>query len=228
VAAGIGNPLRLVVKPVNGNDLRTVATPDAVGGTIRNIQGFTPDGEGLLFMHQGERGSMDVSVASITGTNVVQPLLRTRFEELNAEVSPDGRWIVYQSDESGRHQVYVRPFPDADRDRWVISPGEGRTPVWSHDGREIFYLAPDNQLMAVPVSVAPSGAFAAGTPVRLFEARYYGGFFGGSSALNSRQFDVTPDGSFLMLKDLNVAGGSMRLIVVQRWIDELRRLVPTK
>jgi hypothetical protein len=80
--------------------------------------------------------------------------------------------------------------------------------------------------MATPV-IDQAGGFTSGRPVRLFEARYYGGFLGGTAADNGRHYDVMPDGRFIMLKELSAESGSIRLIVVQRWIEELKRLVPT-
>ena len=80
--------------------------------------------------------------------------------------------------------------------------------------------------MAVPVHQPRNGEFVTGPAARLFAARYYGGFFEGGSALNPRYFDVTPDGEFLMIKTLASGSSSMRLIVVQHWLEELKRLVP--
>lgn len=224
VAAAIGNPRSLVLRSVNGSEVRTLVPASAQDVFGLSAQSFTPDGQGLVFTHQGERNSRDISVVSLLRPDDIRPLLHTRFNELNAQISPGGRWIVYQSDESGRYQVYVRPFPDVEDDRWLISPDEGRTPVWSRDSRELFYLAPGNQLMAVPIMSGPEHQLLTGSLVRLFEARYYGGFFEGGSAENNRHFDVTPEGRFLMVKTLPSETNSMRIIVVQNWLEELKRL----
>lgn len=120
------------------------------------------------------------------------PLIQTPFIEQNGEVSPDGRWLAYESNESGQFQIYVRPFPDVDAGRWQISPWGGTRPLWARDGRELFYVTPTGTLMAVPVDTATS--FSAGTPVRLFD----GPFFEflrtlDTSQIVGRTYDISPD-----------------------------------
>ena len=85
-------------------------------------------------------------------------LLKTPFSELNGEVSPNGRWLAYQSNESGQFEIYVRPFPGVDEGRFVVSTGGGRQPSWAQSGRELFYVAPDGSLMGVPVDLGQAGA----------------------------------------------------------------------
>ena len=91
------------------------------------------------------------------------PLVQTRFNELNAEISPDGRWLAYQSDESGRYEIYVRPFPAVGSGRWQLSTSGGRTPVWARSGGELFYLAPDGTIQGVRVDRSPSWRASAPT-----------------------------------------------------------------
>jgi len=91
-----------------------------------------------------------------------RPLIRTNFQERTAEISLDGRWLAYESDESGRLEVYVRPFPEVNDGRWQVSTTGGRMPLWARNGRELFYLAPDGPIMAVPVERASS--WRSGTP----------------------------------------------------------------
>jgi serine/threonine-protein kinase len=147
----------------------------------------------------------------------VTPLLETRANELNAAISPDGRWLAYQSDESGIAEVYVRPFPDVNGGRWQVSLSGGRTPQWRRDGRELFYVAPDNALMAASVESGP--VFASGTPQRLFRGNF---FLGGADSIG-RTYDVSPDGKrFLLIKPDPAA--SATIAVVQQWFEELKRL----
>ena len=89
-----------------------------------------------------------------------QPLVQTMFIEQNAEVAPDGRWLAYESSESGRLEIYVRPFPDVGGGRWQVSTGGGRTPFWSRNGQELFYLSPEGVVMGVRAEAGPSGAAA--------------------------------------------------------------------
>jgi serine/threonine-protein kinase len=154
----------------------------------------------------------------------VAPLLATPADERNGMVSPDGRWLAYESDRSGRFEVWVGPFPHAADRWWQVSTDGGRHPAWSHDGHELFFVTLDGLLMAVPVDPREA-VWNAGTPQRLFDRRYYTG--GGIP----RQYDVSPDGQrFLMLAQGtgDRATAPLQVIVVQNWLEELRRLVPPR
>ena len=158
------------------------------------------------------------------GTLRAEPLIRTSSDESFAEVSPDGRYLAYQSNESGRLEVYVRPFPDVDRGRWQISTEGATRPAWARSGRELFYLDDSNTLTGVPVSTS-GPTFRAGTPVKIFETKY-------AEPNPSRHYDVSVDGQrFLMLKDSPASDQNATpagMVVVLNWFEELKRLVPTK
>jgi serine/threonine-protein kinase len=152
-----------------------------------------------------------------------EPLVQTSFVELAAELSPDGRWVAYHSNESGQMEVYVRPFPKVDSGRWLISTGGGSRPAWSRNGRELFYLAPSTAMMVVSVQTNPT--FKPSNPSKLFDVP------GPLSLQAGRTYDVTPDGQrFLMIKD--VAGDrnapSAPIDVVVHWTEELKARVPAK
>jgi serine/threonine-protein kinase len=156
------------------------------------------------------------------GQRLAAPLIQTPFNEQNAEVSPDGRWVAYQSDESGQYEVYVRPFPDVDQGRWQVSTGGGTRPAWARSGRELFYLVGSGRIMAV--AIQPGQAFAAGSPQVLFEGAYV-------AANTGRTFDVSPDGKrFLMIKDRGTSqtSAASEIVFIQNWTEELKRLVPTR
>ena len=105
---------------------------------------------------------------SLAGDRTVTPLVQTMFIERNGEISPDGRWLSYESNESGQFQIYVRPFPAVDQGRWQVSTDGGRQPLWARDGRELIYVTSDGTLMGVPVDVGQTSAsFVAGTPATL-------------------------------------------------------------
>ena len=148
-----------------------------------------------------------------------EPLLQTPFTEDNGEISPDGRWLAYQSNASGQMQISVRPFPNVDAGHWTISPSGGTRPLWARSGTELFYLDSTNALTRVAVQTAPT--FSAGTPARLFDTRYV-------TAQNGRPYDVSPDGQrFLMIK----AAGTEQaptMVVVLNWLEELKAKLPAK
>jgi len=179
---------------------------------------FTPDGSQLVFL-EIDADRRNLGVLSLEGSP--EPLLATEFNEANAELSPDGRWLAYQSNASGQYEIYVRPFPNVEDGRWPISSGGGTRPLWSPDGRELFYLAPGARLMAIPVQTEPS--FAPGNAEELFR-----GYLAGTGASIGRTYDISPDGErFLMIKESGSAP-STEFILVQNWFEELKRLVPTE
>ena len=167
----------------------------------------------------------DLVALSLDGDGSSEPLLVTEFNEWNAEISPDGRWLAYQADASGQYEIYLRPFPNVDEGLQQVSRGGGFQPLWSRDGSELFYLGPGGPLTAVSVRTDPSFDF--GNPEVVFEESYFDAFAG----VGGRTYDVSPNGErFLMIKAGGVAGDETppaELILVQNWLDELKRLVPT-
>src|SRR5262249_41768920 len=130
-------------------------------------------------------------------------------------------WLAYQSDESARAEIYVRPFPNVGAGRWPISTSGGTRPLWSRDGRELFYLDIDRRLTRVPVETKPT--FRAGLAQTLFDTKPFG-----LEGVN-RNFDISPDGSrFLFVRNLPIPSDAKRFIVVQHWLEELERLVPVR
>jgi serine/threonine-protein kinase len=193
---------------------------------------FAADGTRLVLRQDGPKSGGDLMVLALDGARRVTPLIQTPFNERNGEISPDGRWLAYESDESGQEEIYVRPFPDVNGGRWqVSSTGGGSEPLWARSGRELFYRGSDGALLGVAVAVEGSASFRTGKPVRLVEGRYYAGAGGGAAP--GRTYDVSPDGRrFLMVKE---GGGSDQtaaappsIVVVQHWVEELKRLVPTR
>jgi serine/threonine protein kinase len=196
------------------------------GGTSRAVpasstgdfpSAIAADGDTLLVARQTANTSQDIYALSLAGTWDPKPIINTTAFEGGAQFSPDGRWIAYVSDESGRMQVYVRPYPALDR-RWPISTEGGTSPMWNRNGRELFYRNGD-KMMAVDVGGGSDLTLSA--PRLLFEQPYA---FGQTITLPN--YDVSPDGKrFLMVKDEPGAG---RLNVVLNWFEELKRLVPGK
>jgi serine/threonine-protein kinase len=195
---------------------------------------ISPDGKYLVFEEQTPAFSYDLMVLSLddpaisTGAGArTSPLLDTPADERNASIAPDGRWMAYESNKSGRFEIYVRPFPNVNDAEHPVSTDGGRTPLWSPTGSELFFVS-GSALMAVPVQTTP--AFSAGNPTRLFEAqsRILDGRLLGNTG---RTFDVSRDGRrFLMTKGTTGAadgdGTPPGIIVVQNWFEELRARVP--
>jgi serine/threonine-protein kinase len=186
---------------------------------------ISPDGRHLLFVEQAPNTTGDIEMLTLDAARKSEaaPLVATTFSELNAEVSPDGRWVAYQSNESGKNQVYVRPFPKVDAGHWQVSTAGGTRPLWARSGRELFYEL-DSALMAVPVQTT-GAIFGAGNPAKLFNAAPY--YFG--NALPT--YDVSADGQrFLMIKlaDQSSTGTAASMVVVEHWTEELKARVPAK
>jgi len=156
-----------------------------------------------------------------------EPLLQSSADQQNGEISPDGCWIAYQSNESGRPEIYVRPFPTVDTERFLISPSGGTRPAWARNGRELFYLDGEGRLTSVPVQ-STATTFRPGAPTRILDTRYYAGFSRRGQEL--RGYDVSRDGQrFLMIKDEAGAGEtvlSASMVVVVNWHTELKAQVP--
>jgi serine/threonine-protein kinase len=187
--------------------------------------GITPDGTAVVFF-DAPTMVPDLLQLALDGTRQVTPLLQTKFEKRNGIVSPDGRWLAYESNSSGLTEIYVRPFPNVGGGQWLVSTAGGRQPLWARSGKELFYVGADGALLRVPVE-AGAATWNAGTPMKLLERGSYT-----PSGYTGRTYDVSPDGQrFLMIKE---GGGSdqtaapPQIIVVQHWTEELKRLVPIK
>ena len=153
-------------------------------------------------------------------SRTVEPLTQTAFDERNADISPDGRWLAYQSNETGETEIWVRALADENEGRWRVSTSGGTKPVWSPTGTELFYVA--ERMMAVPVELGAS--FSYGLPQPLFPRRNY--VFDGPF----RNYDISRDGDrFVMIvesaPDEDIAGPEISVVV--NWFSELERLVPT-
>jgi Tol biopolymer transport system component len=190
----------------------------------RFVTGITPDGTAVLFFEVTPTMGRDLLQLALDGTRRVTPLLQTKFDELNGIVSPDGRWLAYESNSSGSFEIYVQPFPNVGGGQRQVSTAGGRQPLWARSGKELFYVGGNGALLRVPVE-ASGATWNAGTPTKLLEGRYVtGGTLG-------RTYDVSPDGQrFLMIKASGTDAGAPppAIIVVQHWDEELKRLVPTK
>src|SRR5687768_9858934 len=170
------------------------------------------DGEWLLH-RVGSGSGRDIYMSRTRGDTVARPLLNGEPEEYSPALSPDGRWLAYGSDESRRSEIYVRPFPDVGRARWQVSRAGGIEPVWSPDGRELFFRTPQGDLVAA--SVDASSGFRVAGERQLFRTRDY------ASDSRHRAYSVSPDGRHFYF--INVLPGKpSQIIVITNWIEELK------
>ena len=174
---------------------------------------YSLDGRFLAFQSIGtqSRGAWDVWTFSIADKKPAA-FVAMPAAEVTPAFSPDGRWIAYVSDESGRQEVYVQPFP-ASGGKWQISTSGGNQPVWSRDGRELFYVSPDNKLMAVDVKTSPG--FEAGAPQALFEMRL--------RSVVGRRYDVSADGKRFLVNATIGEVKSNPITLVQNWAAGLKK-----
>ena len=179
---------------------------------------WSPDGQLLAFVEVNPTTGYDIWVLRLSDRKA-QPFLRTPFNETAPRFSPDGHWLAYISDESGRYEIYVQPYPGPGG-KWQISTEGGTEPVWNRNGRELFYRSGD-KMMAVDIATQP--AFTAGKPRMLFEGPYV------PTPVTIPNYDVSPDGQrFLMLKPSEQAQAAPTQInVVLNWFEELKQKVPT-
>src|SRR5467141_1450529 len=178
---------------------------------------WSPDGQLLAFMENNPTTGYDIWVLRLSH-HKAQPFLRTPFNESVPRFSPDGRWLTYVSNESGRYEIYVQPYPGPGG-KWLISTEGGTEPAWNSNGRELFYRSGD-KMMAVDIATQPS--FTAGKPRVLFEGRY------NPAPGTNPNYDVSRDGQrFLMLKPSEQeASAPTQINVVLNWFEELKRRVP--
>ena len=184
-------------------------------------QAFSPDGDLLVF--EDRTTGSDIGMLALGGDRSTTLLLDGEFNERNASLSPDGRWIAYESNASGIVEVYVRPFPDVDAGQWQVSSGFGRWPVWNPTGKELFFRTFDH-LVALAYQDNPT--FTPGAVTQLFDVTPY-------TRESNRRIAVAPTGErFLLLRSATGQtntedSGRPQITVVLNWHEELKRLVPT-
>ena len=192
--------------------------------SVSRIPGaFTPGDKELIFSEE----TRDLLALSLDGTRRVRPLLIGPHLGGRRKHSPNGKWMADSSNESGRFEVYVCSYKDVNGTHWKISTGGGLQPLWSRNGRELFYRDPDGPLMAVSVKTEPT--FVPGQEVELFEGA---GYLGAGGLVMGRADHVSLDDQrFLMVKRPTAAPDAPphnTLIVVQNWTEELKRQAPAR
>jgi serine/threonine protein kinase len=209
-------------------------------GSVPSLAMFFPstwsgDGKNLVLTMLNQQAvrdtqPFDIGIISMEGDHKWRPLLQAKYNEAQPQISPDGRWMAYTSNESGQYEVYVRPFPDVEKGKWQVSTSGGDSPLWSRDCRELLYRSGD-AVMAVSVKTEPD--FSLETPKILFQGTYVSSDI--SSSYDLVTWDISLDGKrFLMMKPMKStekapeAEVPRRINIVLNWFEELKQRVPTK
>jgi Tol biopolymer transport system component len=172
---------------------------------------WSADGRFLLYLVLNDpKTSLDLWALPLEGDRKPFVFLNATFEESLGQFSPDGRWVVYVSNESGRYEIYVRPFPKSGG-QWQVSTAGGIWPRWRPDGKELYYIGPNGEMMAAPIT-ATGTALEPGAPVALFPTRIFGG---GVDNAQGRQYDVTRDRRVLINTVLDDDASPITLL--QNW-----------
>jgi serine/threonine-protein kinase len=207
-----GPPFSLFWQSADGSD---VAERLTTSERLQVPTSWSPDGKMIVYYERKTAYNPDIWFLALQGERTARPFLQTPFSEAGGALSPDGRFLAYRSNESGRLEIYVRPFPGPGG-KWQISNDGGEQPVWARSGREIFYRN-GGKMMVVPIQTEP--AFRAGKPTVLFDGRF------ALTGTFVNEYDVAPDGEhFVMLQD--VESRANQIHVVLNWFEELKARVP--
>jgi Tol biopolymer transport system component len=209
-----GTANRLFWQPADGSGSAEPMTSSEL--SQNNVPGsWTPDGQSLAFTQ--DAATRKIWILPLKDGKP-QPFGQGTSYETAPRFSPDGRWIAYDSRESGRDEIYVRPYPGPGG-KWQISTEGGTEVVWNRNGREIFYRN-GNKMIAVDITSEPT--FSAGKPRQLFEGSYI------PTPLSFPDYDVSPDGQrFLMLKAAEQTAAPAQINVVLNWFEDLKRRAPS-
>ncbi|HEV8368020.1 MAG TPA: protein kinase [Pyrinomonadaceae bacterium] len=176
---------------------------------------WSKDGQYVAYTSFGPKTKLDLWVLPMFGDRKPFPFLQTSFNEDGSRFSPDGHFIAYYSDDSGSYEVYVQPFP-ASGAKWQISSGGGMQPRWRRDGKELFFIDPKRNLIAVEVNLS-QGSFEAGVPKTLFQTHTIG--YSGPRNL----YECSGDGQRFLINSLQSDAGSIPVTVVVNWMADLKR-----
>ena len=176
---------------------------------------WSPDGRFILYYSSLPTTGWDVMVLPLFGDRKPIPVSQTRFAEVAGRFAPSGRWIAYASNESGRFEIYVQPFPQSGSRVRVTTSG-GFEPRWRRDGKELFYLSLDGTLTAVPVNAAET--FESGPPQRLFQTRVP--FLG---SIYRSDYEVVGDGRRFLVNTLMEGAAAAPITVVVNWTAGLKK-----
>ena len=204
----------LFLKSANGTEAEQVVLKDI---PPKQVDDWSPDGRLILYQSFVAGTYWDLWIIPADGDRKPSVFLQTKFEEVNARFSPDGRWVAYQSDESGAQEIYVRPFP-AGEGKWQISSNGGESPLWSRDGKELFYMDGEGNLTGVPMRVDGQTP-GIGTPVKLFHAP----ILGGDQIMDQQQYAVSRDGQRFLINTIANESNAFPITIVTDWTRLLKK-----
>ena len=187
---------------------------------MKRANDWSSDGRFLLFRSNDPQTGEDLWVLPVSGDKKPFPFLKTPFDERDSQFSPDGKWIAYQSNESGRFEIYVLPFPGPG-EKFQISSDGGAQPRWNRNGTEVFYVSLDSKLMATPVKLSSNGqSLETGTPVALFPVRIAGGPL---LAAYKQQYAESSDGQRFLVNLAADEGAASPITLILNWSPEHRK-----
>ena len=208
-AARTGHPRSILAMPPDDPaGARQVSTTHY----ITHLGSWAPDGRALAWTDFDPAAGGDIRVLQMDGSGTIRDFVTGPFDQRGPAFSPDGRWIAYTSNETGRDEVYVQAYPGPGSKSQISTAG-GSQPVWSRDGKELYYRG-ERQLLAVSVRLSP--AFSAGEQRRLFDDTYE------IEHRDDRNYDVSVDGKRFLMVKLDRPATSAQLTVVLNWFDELK------
>jgi Tol biopolymer transport system component len=177
------------------------------------VPDWSPDGHFLIYRRHPPTGvKSDIWAVPLEGSRKPFPVVETEFDE-RARFSPDGKWIAYQSNESGRYEIYIRPFPNAQDKYFKASTTGGAQARWRGDGKELYYVSLDKHLMAVPIQMSTNGqALTAGTPVSLFLTRMIG-----DATQPNPQYTVSLNGQRFLMHTVDANTNASPITVILNW-----------
>jgi Tol biopolymer transport system component len=206
-------------KPLSGSASEALLLKSPAFDPSTTPLSLSPDGRFFLYsVTQTEPLRRELWLQPLSGDRKPFPYLQTPFRAIQGQISPDGRWLAYASNDSGRNEVYLRPFPSGDG-KTEVSVDGGLEPAWRADGRELFYLAGNQDLMAVPIGAG--SAAHAGSPIRLFGTTMSTGTV--STNVTRNQYVVSADGQRFLINQPAAGGLSAPITLVVNWAVSLRK-----
>lgn len=175
---------------------------------------WSRDGRFILYINRISASSRDLWALPLEGDRKPLPVMESRFDEREGQFAPDGNFVAYESNETGRFEIYVQPFPGPGEKSAVSTQG-GEHPRWSPDGRELFYIAPDGSLMTVPLTAAEGKDLKLGSPAKLFSTRIVREATPGYNY--NQQYDVSPDGKRFLINVTTEEAVTSPITLILNW-----------